>query len=78
VIYGGVTCEIAPTNQLLGFPQHPYTRALLEAMIDLDRLGRRPKAIPGDSPDPGAGAKVVHLSSAARRPLIGVGKSDQD
>lgn len=40
-------------QKLLGFPQHPYTRALLEAMIDLDRLGRRPQAIPGDSPDPG-------------------------
>jgi oligopeptide/dipeptide ABC transporter ATP-binding protein len=53
VIYGGVTCEIAPTAQLLRSPQHPYTQALLEAMIDLDHLGRRPQAIPGDPSDPG-------------------------
>ena len=48
VMYGGQIVEQAPVNELFGNPQHPYTRALLQALPSVsgereDRL----RTIPG-------------------------------
>jgi oligopeptide/dipeptide ABC transporter ATP-binding protein len=55
VMYAGQIVERAPTRPLYTTPRHPYTTALLAAVIDLDmELGRRIPAIPGQPPSPGA------------------------
>lgn len=41
VMYLGQIVEEGPTEQVLGDPQHPYTRALLEAVPSLDPRARR-------------------------------------
>jgi oligopeptide/dipeptide ABC transporter ATP-binding protein len=48
VMYGGRIVEFGPRDQVLGAPEHPYTRALL-ACADL-RPGRPPTFIPGRVP----------------------------
>jgi oligopeptide transport system ATP-binding protein len=59
VMYAGRIVEVAPTEQLYGNPQHPYTRGLLQALPRLDRRGPvepipgrppRPLAVPGGCP----------------------------
>lgn len=53
VMYGGRVMERATTRDLFAHHQHPYTRALLEAVprMDLPRHSRL-QAIPGVPPDP--------------------------
>ena len=53
VMYAGQVCEIGPTRRVIEEPQHPYTRALLDAVerTSIDEAGRL-AAIPGDPPDP--------------------------
>jgi len=53
VMYGGEVCEIGPEETVLSAPQHPYTRALLNAVerTTVTESGRL-AAIPGDPPDP--------------------------
>jgi peptide/nickel transport system permease protein len=51
VMYAGTVCEAGPTERLVADPQHPYTRALLEAVRDLEGEHRGGR-IPGESPDP--------------------------
>ncbi len=54
VLYAGKIAEIGPTERVLGSPQHPYTRALLQSMpghLDEQPSGRKSKlpVIPGDA-----------------------------
>lgn len=49
VMYLGHLVEEAPTEELMGSPKHPYTRALLDAVPSLDR-SRRPIALTGELP----------------------------
>ena len=51
VMYAGRFVETGPTSELLDRPAHPYTAALLEAVVDLDEPNRAPRAIPGIPPD---------------------------
>ena len=37
VLYGGCIVELAPTNDLLAQPRHPYTRGLLRSYVGMDR-----------------------------------------
>jgi peptide/nickel transport system ATP-binding protein len=52
IMYAGRVVEVAPVSELLRFPLHPYTRALMEALPDPDpdnRARERP-ALPGEPP----------------------------
>jgi peptide/nickel transport system ATP-binding protein len=50
VMYAGRPCEMAPTQELIQHPQHPYTAALLESIPRIGRRVRRLPAIEGTVP----------------------------
>ena len=59
VLYAGRIAEIGPAEEVLTFPQHPYTKALLKCMPDrLDEQWTGSKStlpiIPGEAPNMGA------------------------
>ena len=54
VMYAGRIVETGPTAVVLERPRHPYTRGLLEAVVDLDRSRAMPEPIAGMVPEPGA------------------------
>jgi oligopeptide/dipeptide ABC transporter ATP-binding protein len=56
VMYLGRLCEIGPCREVLGAPRHPYTRALLEAVLppDPDLARGRSAAARGEVPSPAA------------------------
>jgi oligopeptide/dipeptide ABC transporter ATP-binding protein len=56
VLYAGKVAEIGPTEQVLRFPRHPYTRALMQSVpTGLDEPAKARKSrlpvIPGETPD---------------------------
>jgi oligopeptide/dipeptide ABC transporter ATP-binding protein len=56
VLYAGRIAEIGPTEEVLTFPKHPYTKALLECMPDRHaEQARESKSmlpiIPGEAPN---------------------------
>ncbi len=54
VMYAGVVMEEGPVRTVFHEPQHPYTRALLDAIPRMDDpRNRRLNAIPGSLPRPG-------------------------
>jgi len=53
VMYAGEIVETGPAAALLRRPRHPYTRALLESVPDLERPAERLAGIPGSVPVPG-------------------------
>ncbi|HEY4098586.1 MAG TPA: ABC transporter ATP-binding protein [Baekduia sp.] len=55
VMYGGHIVETGPVEAIYDNPQHPYTRALLESVPELESAGRaQPRAgIPGQPPELG-------------------------
>ncbi len=50
VMYAGALVEIAPRAALYAAPQHPYTRALLDAVPRPDPNRTRPRALAGEVP----------------------------
>ena len=52
VMYLGRIVELAPTEHLFTRPKHPYTRALMEAIPDLDMTGRTRIPVGGEVPSP--------------------------
>ncbi|OQW59258.1 MAG: ABC transporter ATP-binding protein [Proteobacteria bacterium SG_bin9] len=52
VIYLGRLVEIGPGEELFQRPRHPYTRMLLDAVPDLEMIGRQRKPIVGEIPNP--------------------------
>ena len=53
VMYAGKIVEIAPRDELLSYPRHPYTEALLSAVPRTTIERRKTRAIlGGDPPDP--------------------------
>ena len=51
VMYAGRIVETGPTAAILDRPRHPYTRGLLEAVVDLDSSDAMPEPIPGVVPE---------------------------
>ena len=52
VMYLGRLVELAPRTSLFAGPRHPYTRMLLDAVPDIDMVGRARKPISGEIPNP--------------------------
>jgi len=54
VMYGGYVVEAGPVGEVCARPQHPYTRALLESIPNLESAGHRVRreGIPGQPPNP--------------------------
>ena len=52
VMYLGRLVELAPAETLFTAPRHPYTRALMEAIPDLEMTGRRRIPVGGEVPSP--------------------------
>ncbi len=52
VMYLGRIVEEAPAETLFTSPRHPYTRALMEAIPDLDMSGRQRIPVGGEVPSP--------------------------
>ena len=50
VMYLGRIVELGPTEQVLAHPQHPYTRALLSVVPEMERM--EPQILVGETPDP--------------------------
>ena len=53
VMYAGRVAEVGPARELVGRPRHPYTRALMDAVLvpEPDARRRRTEGIPGAPPD---------------------------
>ncbi|WCN79243.1 ABC transporter ATP-binding protein [Micromonospora sp. LH3U1] len=52
VMYLGRIVEAAPTRELWREPQHPYTRALIDAVPQIGPTPRLPAVLAGEVPDP--------------------------
>ncbi|ALE73413.1 peptide ABC transporter ATP-binding protein [Pseudonocardia sp. EC080610-09] len=61
VMQGGEVVETGPVRQILTAPEHPYTRALIGAVPDLDR------AVDRDPSPSGDGAPLLRMSGAGKR-----------
>ena len=51
VMYAGKIVELAPVEQMVDAPQHPYSRGLLASTVHDGMRGQRLEAIPGAPPD---------------------------
>jgi peptide/nickel transport system ATP-binding protein len=58
VMYLGRIVEIGSTEQVLQAPRHPYTRALLSVVPEIDEIA--PVVLRGETPDP------AHIPSGCR------------
>lgn len=52
VMYLGRLVEVAPAKDIFAKPRHPYTRMLLDAVPDLEMVGRQRKPVEGEVPNP--------------------------
>lgn len=52
VMYGGQTCEVGQTSEILRSPRHPYTAALIQSRPKLGERLQRLKTIEGSVPAP--------------------------
>ncbi len=72
VLYLGRVVELAPAAALYGDPRHPYTRALLSAVLSPDpraERARKRELLAGDLPSPlDPGAQLTFLKSRLNTP----------
>jgi len=52
VVYGGRVAEVAPVEDILKDPAHPYTVGLIDCLPDMSAKGKRLPSIPGSTPNP--------------------------
>ena len=74
VMYGGQVQEIAPVNELFENPLHPYTKALMASIPDLNKKEKRLKALRGMVPsilDMGDGCKFCNRFDPDECPCAG-------
>jgi len=74
VMYGGQVQEIAPVNELFENPLHPYTKALMASIPDLNKKEKRLKALRGMVPsilDMGDGCKFCNRFNPEECPCAG-------
>lgn len=68
VMYAGHLCESGPVSQVLGSPQHRYTRGLLGSVLSVETHAERLHQIPGSVPAPaefGSGCRFAPRCAAA-------------
>jgi peptide/nickel transport system ATP-binding protein len=72
-MYLGRIVELGPTEQILGSPQHPYTRALLSVVPETRRVEQQ--ILQGETPDP----KRIPLGCRfhPRCPLVADGEAER-
>jgi oligopeptide/dipeptide ABC transporter ATP-binding protein len=51
VMYAGRVVEHGPADNVVGNPQHPYTRGLLACRPRISKIGQKVQPIPGNVPD---------------------------
>ena len=74
VMYGGQVQEIATVNELFENPLHPYTKALMASIPDLNKKEKRLKALRGMVPsilDMGDGCKFCNRFDPEECPCAG-------
>ena len=52
VVYGGRVVEVAPVEDILKHPAHPYTVGLIDCLPDMSAKSTRLPSIPGNTPNP--------------------------
>ncbi len=52
VVYGGRVVEVAPVEDILRRPAHPYTVGLIDCLPDISSQATRLPSIPGNTPNP--------------------------
>ena len=52
VVYGGRVVEVAPVEDILKHPSHPYTVGLIDCLPDMSANNTRLPSIPGNTPNP--------------------------
>ncbi len=62
VMYQGQVVEVGPSDDIYHRPQHPYTQALLSAVlsVDVDADQIKPQVAPADQPPPTTGCAFAH------------------
>lgn len=73
VMYLGRVVEVGPTEQVLSYPQHPYTKALLSVVPEVEHV--EPVILAGEPPDP---ARVpTGCRFHPRCPLVASGEAER-
>jgi peptide/nickel transport system ATP-binding protein len=73
VMYLGRIIEEGPTEEVLGDPRHPYTRALLSVVPEIARMA--PVVLTGEPPDPASVPAGCRFHP--RCPLLAAGLPDE-
>lgn len=85
VLYGGQLMETGPTDRLVGSPEHPYTRGLVDCRLTANSsypLSTIPGSVPDRLPETGCpfASRCGHATTACRKaapPTVSVGGDHQ-